>query len=53
MLGNILISLIAAVLTFGWLLAFRVPYPPHVTSWLPITPALNDSEFSKICSLRR
>jgi predicted PurR-regulated permease PerM len=25
-LGNLLISLISAVLTFGWLLAFRVPY---------------------------
>jgi predicted PurR-regulated permease PerM len=25
--GNLLISLISAVLTFGWLLAFRVPYP--------------------------
>jgi predicted PurR-regulated permease PerM len=26
-LGNLLISLIAAVLTFGWLLGFGVPYP--------------------------
>ena len=27
MLGNLLISLISAVLTFSWLLALRVPYP--------------------------
>lgn len=53
MLGNILISLIPAGVSFGWLLALRVPYPPHVTSWLPIAPALNDSECSKIRSLRR
>jgi hypothetical protein len=52
-LGNILISLIVAVLTFGWLLAFRVPYPPHVTSWLPIAPALNDSACSRFAACGR